>query len=215
MSIINIYLTSGINTGPFDLYENGNGYTTPFVTGILRSQIDPGPYTISSDDILSGTSIIRVQSTGTCTTSIDFSIPSRTPTPTPTGTPTGTPTTTSTFTPPSDCGVSHSDTYTGLTYFAYDNINVVNIEANSILDWTVLDRPNRFTVYQDNIQIATTNWVGIASYSGPWGASLSTATTGSLPMLNSAGDVVVLVEAGPADPGNPLTDAWSFTINCP
>jgi hypothetical protein len=81
--------------------------------------------------------------------------------------------------------------------------------------YEVYDRPNRFTWYDDGGFITTSGWVGFANYPGPWGPSLSTPTSGILTAPYTSGNgLYLLVEAGPADPLNPLTDSYSVTISC-
>lgn len=81
--------------------------------------------------------------------------------------------------------------------------------------WSSGDRPNRITVYEDNIPITTTSWVGYANYGGPWGSNLNTAITGSLPFTAVAGKgYKVRIESGPADPFNIQTDNCTITVQC-
>lgn len=89
----------GANTGPFNLYSDVDGYTTPFETNIPRSSFLT-PYTTSN--VPDGTSIIEVRSSGICTNSEFLPInglpfpPTPTQTATNTATPTVTPTNTTT-----------------------------------------------------------------------------------------------------------------------
>ena len=90
--IVTITLTTaGGNTGPFDLYSDSDNYTTPFVTGVIKSNITTG-YT--SNVVPNNATTIRCKSNnGLCTNSVDLPIsglPSPTSTPTPTPTFTGT-----------------------------------------------------------------------------------------------------------------------------
>lgn len=61
--------TAGADTGPFDLYSDVDSFTTPFETGVLKSALVAG-YTSSLAP--SGTTTVRVQSTGLCTNFIDI-----------------------------------------------------------------------------------------------------------------------------------------------
>ena len=64
--------TAGTGTGPFDLYSNVNGYSTPFETNVSKASLLAG-YTSTS--VLAGTTIIRVQSTSAgCTNYVDISL---------------------------------------------------------------------------------------------------------------------------------------------
>jgi hypothetical protein len=87
--------------------------------------------------------------------------------------------------------------------------------------WSVVDRPNRFTVY-DSTGIrwtsgfpGTNGWVGQANYPGPWGLSLSTPLLGStnICFLSTSGRYV-LVETGNASPTSPISDSFNYTITC-
>lgn len=63
-------LTAGTNTGPFDLYQNSNGYVTPFATGVPRLDLVSGYNSIVDD----ATTVVRVKSTGICNTQVDIAI---------------------------------------------------------------------------------------------------------------------------------------------
>jgi hypothetical protein len=64
--------TAGTGTGPFDLYSNVNGYSTPFETNVPKNLLVAG-YTSTS--VLAGTTIIRVQSTSAgCPNYVDISV---------------------------------------------------------------------------------------------------------------------------------------------
>ena len=85
-----ITLTSpGSSTGPFDIYQSSDGYTTAIATDIAKSVLVDG-YTISVNDV---TTSVLVQSKGLCSSSnIILTISGvLTPTPTPTQTVTPTP----------------------------------------------------------------------------------------------------------------------------
>ena len=95
---VNIKLSSstGSSTGPtFDLFSDANSYASAFESGVSKTTLmGVGGYT--STVVPDAATIIRVKSTGTCTTYDDYTLASQTPTPTPTAvaqTPTPTPTT--------------------------------------------------------------------------------------------------------------------------
>lgn len=89
---VTITLTiASLGTGPFDLYSNVDGYTTPFETNVAKALLLAG-YTTSL--VPDGATSIRVQSLGLCTNYIDIPIvdmPTATPSMTPTQTITPTP----------------------------------------------------------------------------------------------------------------------------
>lgn len=75
---ITITLTAaGVDTGPFSLFSNVDGYTTAFVTGVSRTALLAG-YTTTLAPV--GTTIVRVKSTGLCSNYIDIILTSPTTT---------------------------------------------------------------------------------------------------------------------------------------
>lgn len=63
--------TAGTDTGPFDLYSDADGYTTPFEVGVSKTSLVAG-YT--STMVPDAATIIRVQSTITCLNYVDLTI---------------------------------------------------------------------------------------------------------------------------------------------
>ena len=96
-----ITLTSaGSDTGPFNLYSDVDGYTTPFATAVAKATLLAG-YT--SSVVPDGTTIIRVKSVSfLCTNYIDLPVAGATTT-----------TTTTTSTPPFSCGDCRNWQYVG------------------------------------------------------------------------------------------------------
>jgi hypothetical protein len=136
-------------------------------------------------------------------------------TPTYTSTPTNTPSPTP-FVIVCETGFIEGS-YSGLTQYTYPNQPISSSVDDYIrFDWGVVDRPNRFTVYDSTGLRWTSDWVGFANYAGPWGASLNTPSTGSAYIcFQSTSGRYVLVEAGNASPTPPqLTDAYNYTIVC-
>lgn len=62
---------AGLDTGPFNLYSDADGYITPFETGIAKALLVAG-YT--STLVPDAATIIRVDSTGVCTNFVDLPI---------------------------------------------------------------------------------------------------------------------------------------------
>lgn len=118
------------------------------------------------------------------------------------------------------CGDSlgGSDLWTDISYHNYGYYyldTITGSPATININWDVTSRPNRLTVIDETTGTvtATTGWKGVAAYTGPWGASLSTATTGTLSFNPVAGHVYKLqVEAGNGD--GSTSDSWTVTINC-
>ena len=69
MTVILTLTTAGSDSGPFDLYSNTDGYVTPFNIGVTKSALEGG-YTTSL--VPDGTTIVKVQSTGNCKTSVNI-----------------------------------------------------------------------------------------------------------------------------------------------
>jgi hypothetical protein len=63
--------TAGIDTGPFNLYSNVDGYVTLFKSGVSRADLVTGYIT---NDAPVGTTVVRVQSTGYCTNYVDIDL---------------------------------------------------------------------------------------------------------------------------------------------
>jgi hypothetical protein len=86
-----ITLTSGADAGPFELRSDFDGYATAWESGISRASLITGYTSIL---VPSGSTIVRVQSTGVCTNYRDISISIPTTTTTTTSTTTSTTSTT-------------------------------------------------------------------------------------------------------------------------
>lgn len=69
--------TAGVDTGPFNLFSDVNGFSAPFEYGITKSALLAG-YT--SSVVPDGTVIVRIVSTGTCGNYIDIPISTTTTT---------------------------------------------------------------------------------------------------------------------------------------
>jgi len=84
---------AGLDTGPFNLYSDADGYVTPFEIGVSKAALVAGYTSVLVPD---AATIIRVVSTGVCTNFIDLSIIVVPPTTTTTTTSEPPPTTTTT-----------------------------------------------------------------------------------------------------------------------
>jgi hypothetical protein len=94
-TVLIILSTAGTDVGPFDLYSDVDGYTSSFATGISKTVLLSG---YSCTTVPDGTTIIKVQSYGTCTNYILLTISGTTTTTTSTSSTTSTTTTTTTTT---------------------------------------------------------------------------------------------------------------------
>ena len=115
------------------------------------------------------------------------------------------------------CGEYVNGNYSGIDYHAYENYYICDdLDTSEItINWVTIERPNRFSIYQDGSLVATSGWTGYANYPGPWGLSLNTPSSGQLSTAYATGlNTYVYVEAGPADPNDSINDAFNFTISC-
>lgn len=97
---MNVFLTlttAGSNSGPFNLYSEEDGFTTPFETGVSRFSLLSG---YLSTDVPEFTNIVRVKSVGICINYVDIILTSSNDTTTTTTTATPTTTTTTTTATP-------------------------------------------------------------------------------------------------------------------
>lgn len=81
--------------------------------------------------------------------------------------------------------------------------------------YNAIDRPNRFNVYDSTGLVATSGWVGYATWPGPWGSSLNVSPSGQFNYdFNSTSGRYVLVEYGNADPDSPNSDTAEWRMTC-
>lgn len=71
MDVLITLTAAGADLGPFSIYTNVDGYTTPIETGISRAALLAG-YT--STLVPAGATGIRLESTGSCTNTLDLTI---------------------------------------------------------------------------------------------------------------------------------------------
>jgi hypothetical protein len=71
MTVLITLTTAGIDSGPFDLYSNTDGYISAFESGVSRASLLAG---YSSASVPNFTTIVRVQSTGDCSNNIDITL---------------------------------------------------------------------------------------------------------------------------------------------
>ena len=96
MTVLVTLTLAGTDVGPFNLFSNVDGYTTPLATGISRAALIAG-YSLTG--VPDNASVIRAQSTGTCTNFLDMSVSGGTTT----TTTSSTTSTTTTSVPPIEC----------------------------------------------------------------------------------------------------------------
>jgi hypothetical protein len=124
--------------------------------------------------------------------------------------------TTTTTTACVDCGINQYGTYSPANYYGYPTASICNaVSSSNILFYYGYDRPNRFTLYDSAGFVTSSGWVGYANYAGPWGASNNVDPDGNILFsFNSGTGRYMLVEAGPADPVSPISDAYEWVLVC-
>ncbi|WP_157576745.1 hypothetical protein [Asinibacterium sp. OR53] len=117
-----------------------------------------------------------------------------------------------------NCLTSFSGSYGGYGYYSYPN-KTLNFQCvpigNTInVSCAAIDVPNRFTIYDGNTNlIATSGWLGTASYSGPWGMSLNAPSTTILSFTRQANSTYYYLKVETSPQG--ITDSWNVSIGCP
>jgi hypothetical protein len=71
---------TGVDTGPFNLYSNTDGYVNAFAASVSRNALLSG---YLATDVPVNTTTVKVQSTGNCTTSINLTVTPLPPPPPP------------------------------------------------------------------------------------------------------------------------------------
>lgn len=104
MTVLVTLTLAGADTGPFDIYSDADGYTTPLASGISKSALEAGYSLTGVPDLAT---IIRVTSLETCTNSVDMLISGGTTTTTTSTTSTSTSTSTTTTTTTSGLPVEY------------------------------------------------------------------------------------------------------------
>jgi hypothetical protein len=181
MTVLLTLTIAGIDTGPFDLYSNVDGYSVPFETNISKAALQGGYSSVLVPDFAI---VVRVVSKGVCNTYVDIVLASLTTT-TSTAVPTTTTTTTSGVTVEfsaaytqaleaplgdSDAGfLSGNITITGgsATFFAFAEIFVdAGVGSNFLTDIDIAG--NLATAFIDTIGMDTSAGIvlgpGIYSY---------------------------------------------------
>ena len=137
MTVLITLTVAGIDSGPFDIYSNLNGYTSAFEVGVSKTALLAGyPSSLVPDF----TTIIRVQSVGDCTNYID--IPLYTPTTSTSSTSSTSSTTTTSTTIANICYEFESDPYTTTFSAQYIDCNGVIQTVND----TCLSPPCTYTL---------------------------------------------------------------------
>lgn len=118
------------------------------------------------------------------------------------------------------CNASLSGSTTSGAYYLYPK-RLFDLQGSGdtvTINYDAVSTPNRFNIYNsDNTLIANSGWKGVAAYGGPWGASLTTPTSGSFNFskLATGGDGrwYYLTTEFVGVTGN-TSDTWNATVAC-
>ena len=119
----------------------------------------------------------------------------------------------------SSCSTILNSGYTGFDSViqVYD-LDFTGLANGSSIDITVgsVERPDYFTVRIDGTPVENSGWIGFATYAGPWGATLNGPTSYFFSTItyDNTKSYSVDILIGPADPGDPTTDAYDIEVDC-
>lgn len=172
--IIHLTISSaGNESGPYDLYSNIDGFTTPFETGITKASLMYGYTSVLVPDY---TSIVRVKSVGICDNYLDVVLESTTTTST-TTTSTSTTTTTTTSAPIIACAETTSSGGPGITEYtvALDNPSGGYI----VFEFNSFGVPDKLEIIHNGLKRSTTG-MSVAN-SGPFDDLYGDPTVPTIP----------------------------------
>jgi len=112
------------------------------------------------------------------------------------------------------CAGSITGSHTHNGYYNYGEyiLDCSTATGTVSLAYDSVDKPNRFAVFDPSgNEVATSGWKGTASYSGPWGATLSNGNTGTLTFTPTTCWYKLVVESV-TDVS--FTDTWSVAMTC-
>lgn len=197
----------GANTGPFNLLSNATGTFAVFMTGVNKSLIEaPAILTVSVPD---NTTIVRVQSTGTCSTYIDLFViggptttTSTTLTPPTTTTTTGSGTTTTTTTLPGTTTTTTSGGPTTTTTTASGPTTTTTTVSGPTTTTTTASGPTTTTTTSSETTTTSTSTSTTTTTSS---TTSTTSTTTSEPTTTTTGEPTTTTT------GEPTTTTTSST----
>lgn len=126
MTVLITLTTAGVDSGPFDLYSDLDGYISAFETGVSKASLLAG---YSSALVPDGTTNIRIKSTGVCVNFIDIVLTTTT-TSTSTTTSSSTTTTTTTIAP----SLLESGAYSSSSEVLPENACLLTLDTNCWID---------------------------------------------------------------------------------
>lgn len=118
MTVLVTLTLAGTDVGPFNLYSNVDGYTTPLATGVTRAALLTG-YSLAG--VPDTAAVIRATSTGTCTNYLDMYLTGGT-----TSTSTSSSTTSTSTTPIVECIIGDRNALAGCDFSDNNLITVTS-----------------------------------------------------------------------------------------
>lgn len=135
MTVLITLITAGADTGPFDLYSNLDGYITPFETDVDKTSFTSGYSSILVPDY---TTIIRIQSKGSCINYYDVILENTT--------------TTTTTIPVIECNEDINSGNEGVTEYTF---NLDSSGGLLVLEFNAQSVPDKLEILHNGIKKAT------------------------------------------------------------
>ena len=174
MDVLITLTLAGADTGPFSLYSNVDGYTTPFQIGVSRAALVAG-YT--STLAPTGTTEVMVKSTGTCNRELYLLVTGATTTTTTSTSSTSTTSTTSTTTtlvPPSPTTLTNNGSKSIAGAIRKNGVNITGFGLGSGGATTTLSLSGTTWGPTDKLQV-------VVQCTSPFGANLTVSSATILP----------------------------------
>lgn len=190
MIILTTLTDAGINSGPFDLYSNVDGYTSAFASGVSRASLLAGYSSSAAPD---GTVTVRIKSNGACTNYIDV------------------PVVTSTTTTSSTTALPIPTTTTSSTTLApQSKVTVENFTPNATVDQILVGTD----VYNKVVNAGATDFFDMPTYIGSQSLCLSVigATVGKLYKIAASGKNSIGVIIATNGSAQSSSQGQNFTI---
>lgn len=131
-----------------------------------------------------------------------------------------------TTTPPPTCVCTSGAAYSGSSpaglngFYIYPNqalsLGCAPVGDSVIIDCQPLDIPNTFSIVDQNGHlVASTNWIGNANYSGPWGSSIATLQANNyLGFVVTSSSNTYYLQVATAVSTSRGNDAWNASVTC-
>lgn len=241
MTVLFTLTSAGLDTGPFNLYSNLDGFVTPFEVAVSKASLLSGYSSVNVPDY---TTVVRVLSAGTCSNWIDIVLENTT-TSTTTGEPTTSSSTSTTSTTAATITCGSSSSYAGgQNYPTSELINLGSDTGPVPLQFAALSVPDRYIVIWDGSIVIDTGYRGSSVYDfgGISRATFNASLTGLIdpvtlnaypdlgtypddgyPRIVGVGSGVQIFVKSTASPETATVDvygpmsgtAWSYTLFCP